>query len=47
MCIAGAQAKAMLEQDSRVHARQDRGMAAGAHGEITQVETAREDFVSG
>jgi len=47
MCVARAQPKTMLEQDSGIHTGEDGDMAAGPNREIAQVEAAREDFISG
>jgi hypothetical protein len=37
----------MFEENARVHARKHGGVAARANLQVAQVETAREDFVSG
>ncbi len=43
--IPRPETKTMLEQNARVHAGEHSGVAARADLKITQVETAREDFV--
>jgi len=45
--IAGTQAEAVLEENAGVHASEHGGMAARADLEISEVETARKDFVGG
>jgi len=45
VCVTGMQAEAMLEQDAGIHAGEDRDVAAGADGEISQSEIAGESFV--
>jgi len=45
--VSGTEPEAVLEQDAGVHTGEHRGVAAWAHLQIAQVETAREDFVGG
>lgn len=45
--VAGPETQAMLEQDTGIHASQDRGVAARADRKVSQVKTARENFVRG
>jgi hypothetical protein len=43
--VTGMQAETVLEEDTGIHAGEDRDVAFGADGEISQREVGREGFV--